>query len=278
MPELPEVETVVRDLLAADVVNRPITGARISWHRTVYNMSANKFQKRLIGSRILDVRRRAKYIVMPVSSRQWLMAHLRMSGRIEVASAGEPRLKHERLALVLDDGREIRFIDTRKFGRWYLVDDPESILGRLGPEPLSPEFSANELYLVLQRHKRMLKPLLLDQNVLAGLGNIYVDEALWEAKLHPCLISSLVSKHAAGRLFNAIQLVLGRGIRSMGTSLGKGQGNFYSVAGRRGRNQDGLRVFRRQGEPCPRCGSTIERQVVAQRSTHICPACQFSPK
>ena len=274
MPELPEVETVVRDLSHAGVVGCTITGARISWPRTVQGMKQSAFRDRLCGCRILDIQRRAKYIVIPFSSRQWLLIHLRMTGRLHIEDSAAPRPVHERAALLLDDGRELRFIDTRKFGRWVLLDDASTVLGGLGPEPLSPTFSAKAFHAILHKRHRMLKPLLLDQHVLSGLGNIYVDEALWEAQLHPCLRSNTVLAADSRKLYAAIRKVLRRGIRSMGTSLGTGKGNFYSVAGRRGKNQDGLRVFRRHGEPCVRCGTEIVRMIVAQRSTHICPTCQ----
>lgn len=274
MPELPEVETVVRDLCQADVVGRTITGSRISWPRTIVGMAQSPFHDRIYGCRILDVQRRAKYIVMPIASRQWLLIHLRMTGRLHIEASGAPISVHERVALQLDDGRELRFIDTRKFGRWTLTDCVDSVLGVLGPEPLAPDFHVKDLAHILQAHQRMLKPMLLDQHIIAGLGNIYVDEALWEAGLHPCRSSRSLSSSDADHLHRAIRTVLHRGIRSMGTSLGSGKGNFYSVAGRRGRNQDGLRVFRRQGEPCARCNTQIERLMVAQRSTHICPTCQ----
>jgi formamidopyrimidine-DNA glycosylase len=278
MPELPEVETVVQDLLAANVVGKSIAAVRVSWPRTISGMTTRTFSRRLCEQRILDVQRRAKYIVIPTSGRQWLLIHLRMTGRLHVVPGSEPRLAHERVALSLKDGREIRFIDTRKFGRWMLLDDASGILGKLGPEPLAPTFKAEHLRAMLERHHRMLKPLLLDQHVIAGLGNIYVDEALWAAKLHPCAISSSVDPASARLLYRTIRSVLRRGVSSMGTSLGTGKGNFYSVAGRRGRNQDGLKVFRRQGEPCPRCDTIIERLIVGQRSTHICPNCQIAPE
>ena len=274
MPELPEVETVVRDLCQADVVGRTITGTRISWPRTIEGMAQSTFCDRLCGCRILDIQRRAKYIVIPISSRQWLLIHLRMTGRLHLEASRVPVALHERVALQLDDGRELRFIDTRKFGRWILTENVASVLGVLGPEPLAPDFRVKHLAHILHAHQRMLKPMLLDQHIIAGLGNIYVDEALWEAGLHPCRSSKSLSSSDVNRLHRAIRTVLHRGIRSMGTSLGTGKGNFYSVAGRRGRNQDGLRVFRRQGNPCPRCNTQIERLIVAQRSTHLCPTCQ----
>ncbi len=274
MPELPEVETVVRGLCEADVCGHRIRGVRVSWERTLSGLSTAAFTTGVRGSRIEAIERRAKYIVMRLEPSRWLLIHLRMTGSLSVKPAAEPRDAAERAALILDDGREIRFRDTRKFGRWTLTDDPDAVLGRLGPEPLSDVFTAAVLRSALHAHNRMLKPLLLDQHVLAGLGNIYVDEALWEARLHPCRLSRSLTAAECRRLHGAIRRVLQRGVDGMGTTLGSGMTNFYSVAGRRGRNQDALNVFRRHGEPCPRCEGTLTRIIVAQRSTHLCPRCQ----
>jgi formamidopyrimidine-DNA glycosylase len=200
-----------------------------------------------------------------------------MTGRLHIMPANAPREIHERVALALDDNTELRFIDTRKFGRWTLLDDANERLGKLGPEPMEDDFTPDDMHAILHSRRRRLKPLLLDQHMLAGLGNIYVDEAMWVAKLHPCRLSDTIDKRHSKALHKAIRKVLQKGINSMGTTLGTGKGNFYSVAGRRGRNQDGLQVFRRDGEPCPRCGTIIQRSIVAQRSTHFCPKCQPEP-
>ena len=277
MPELPEVETVVRDLRNSGITARSITAARVSWPRTIENMPPEKFAASVSGCRIQNVSRRAKYIVIELSSGQWLLIHLRMTGRLHIVDTKTPREIHERVALALDDDTELRFIDTRKFGRWTLLNDAGERLNKLGPEPLSDEFTADVMYGILQSRHRRLKPLLLDQHMLAGLGNIYVDEAMWDARLHPCTMSDAISRKQSTALRRAIRKVLQKGINSMGTTLGTGKGNFYSVAGRRGRNQDGLKVFRRDGAPCPRCGTIIERSIVAQRSTHFCPECQPPP-
>jgi formamidopyrimidine-DNA glycosylase len=149
------------------------------------------------------------------------------------------------------------------------------VLGQLGTEPLEPSFSTKTLKNILTSRKRLLKPLLLDQTVIAGLGNIYVDEALWEAGLHPCRRSHTLSDTEVKALRRTIPRVLKRGLKNLGTSLGTGKANFYSIARHRGRNQDQLKVFRRTGTPCPRCRQPIERIVVGQRSTHICPHCQI---
>ncbi len=274
MPELPEVETVVRGLRRKGLVGCTVADARISWARTVGNMLPGVFRDTMAGRRIVAIRRRAKYLVLELAPQAVLLIHLRMTGRLAVEDAAVVRNPYERVALSFTDGRELRFRDTRKFGRWLLLEDAGPVLDRLGPEPLDATFEAPRLYAMLRRHRRMLKPLLLDQTFLAGLGNIYVDEALWEARLHPCRLSDSVTRVQAVRLHAAIRLVLQRGIAAMGTSLGKGDVNFYSVAGRRGRNQDQLRVFRRDGLPCPACGRNIIRLTVGQRSTHICTRCQ----
>ena len=197
-----------------------------------------------------------------------------MSGRLNLEKKGSRRSKHEHVIFELDGTDELRFHDTRKFGRIYLTDDPLSILGKLGLEPLDRQFTLMALTKALAGRNRRIKPLLLDQTVIAGLGNIYVDEALWEAGIHPTRNAASLSAKEIEGLHRAIPKVLNRGLRNMGTSLGTGKGNFYSVAGRKGRNADRLNVFRRTGEPCPRCGDTIERLVVGQRSTHVCPGCQ----
>lgn len=274
MPELPEVETVVRGLREQDVCGHRIETVRVSWARSLSGMSVASFRAGVRQHRIERIGRRAKYIVIQLDSPNWLLIHLRMTGSLSVKPCDDPRDSAERVALRLDDGREIRFRDTRKFGRWLLTPEPNAVLDRLGPEPLSADFTAAGLFDALQAHNRMLKPLLLDQHVLAGLGNIYVDEALWESRLHACRRSRSLNRDECRRLHRAIRLVLRRGINGMGTTLGRGQTNFYSVAGRRGRNQDSLNVFRRHGEPCPRCKAILQRIIVGQRSTHICPSCQ----
>ena len=274
MPELPEVETVVRDLHKAGFVGRTVHHAEVGWARTIAEPSVQVFCRRVAGVRVMDVTRRAKYIVIALSSGETLFVHLRMTGRLELAEPREPRHPHTHVVLCLDNDKELRYVDPRKFGRWTLTDAPDCIFKRLGPEPLEASFTAAAFTARLQGHRRMLKPLLLDQAVIAGLGNIYVDEALWDACLHPCRLSSDVDAAELAVLYRSVRKVLRRGIRSMGTSLGNADTNFYSVSGRRGRNKDGLRVFRRTGEPCPRCASPIEKLVVGQRSTHICPSCQ----
>ncbi len=277
MPELPEVETVVRGLRAAALTGRRVTGCRVRWPKTVEGVTPEVFRRRMTGRRVLAIGRRGKYIVLTLDEGWTLLIHLRMTGRLQFAPRGAPLTPHEHVALALDDGRELRFADSRKFGRWTLTRTPEDRLAPLGPEPLARSFTAVCLRTALAGRRGRLKPTLLDQTVVAGLGNIYVDEALWEAGLHPRAPVDALGPEAVQALHTAIRTVLRRGVDAMGTTLGSGATNFYSVAGRRGRNQDGLRVFRRTGEACPRCGAPIRRIVVGQRGTHLCPVCQPPP-
>ena len=274
MPELPEVETVVRDLVAAGLQGRSVTSVEVHWPRTVGEPSVTAFRRRLNGRTIQSAHRRAKYICLTLDNGELLLIHLRMTGRLSITDGEGARLPHEHVIVGLDDGRTLRYHDTRKFGRWYLMADPERRLGDLGPEPFDPAYTGKVFSRDLRVRRRQLKPLLLDQTFIAGLGNIYVDEALWDAELHPAALADSVSQEDARLLHRAIRKVLKRGMRNLGTTLGTGNANFYSVGKRRGRNQDQLNVFRRTGEPCPRCGTTIERLVIGQRSTHICPECQ----
>ena len=274
MPELPEVQTVVDNLNALGIVGSTIIRASVHWPKTITGMTPAKFRQHIKGLSIREFSRRGKYIVVRMSRGWTLLIHLRMTGRLSMAARGTRRNKHEHVILQLDQGNELRFHDTRKFGRLTLTQTPQTIFNTIGSEPLEKSFTRKRLLNMLRAKKRQVKPLLLDQSFIAGLGNIYVDEALWEACIHPLRISSSLTDEEIAALHKAIPLVLKRGLKNMGTSLGAGKDNFYSVAGRRGRNADELKVFRRTGESCPRCSTPIERLAVAQRGTHICPACQ----
>ena len=274
MPELPEVQTIVGDLKAAGMEGTVITGAKVFWTRTIAEPSAGAFCRRIKGQRISAIRRRGKFIVFDFKKGHHLLMHLRMSGRLHLISGESPRKKHEHVILSFRGGKQLRFHDTRKFGRFYLTSDADKILGRLGPEPLADGFKHNILAQRLRPRRRQLKPLLLDQTFIAGLGNIYVDEALWESKIHPCRLAASLAEAEVRALHRAIPRVLKRGLKNLGTSLGTGKANFYSIARHQGRNRDELKVFRRTGRPCPRCRTKIERIIVGQRSTHICPVCQ----
>jgi formamidopyrimidine-DNA glycosylase len=277
MPELPEVETVARGLRAQGVEGARIADASVATPRTVEPSAPADFIRAVRGRVIASVARRAKYVVFRFREGGALLLHLRMTGRLHFAEPGTPRGPYDRLLLRFADGRTLVFHDTRRFGRCRVVADPDAELAHLGPEPLEDDFTPDALRRALQGRRRQLKPLLLDQSVVAGLGNIYVDEALWEAKLHPEQPADALGPAAIRRLHAAIRTVLQRGLDAQGTTLGRGSTNFYSVAGRRGNNDANLRVFRRDGLPCPRCGTLLARCVVGQRGTHLCPRCQRMP-
>jgi formamidopyrimidine-DNA glycosylase len=275
MPELPEVQTIVNDLLDAGLKSALIQNVTVGWPRSIAGMSPGAFARSIKGLRIDNIHRRAKYIVFTLGpGKAAMLMHLRMSGRLSIAATGEQRDKHEHVCIAFSDGRELRLHDTRKFARLYLCPTADEITGNLGPEPLDAEFTLKKFRSMLAKRPRMLKPLLLDQRCIAGLGNIYVDEALFEAGLHPCRRACTLERDESAKLFRAIPRVLKRGLRNLGTTLGTGQANFFSVAGRRGNNSSELQVFRRTGLPCPRCRAIIIRIIVGQRSTHICPVCQ----
>ena len=278
MPELPEVETIARDLCSAGLVGRVLACGRVYWDRSVAEPAPAAFCRRVGGKQVAAVRRRGKYLVFDFADGEGLLIHLRMSGRLHLVPAAQERLLHEHVVLAFTDGSELRLHDTRKFGRVYLLRDVERLLGRLGPEPLEPDFTLQRFVSMLRSRNRHIKPLLLDQTFMAGLGNIYTDEALWEARIHPLRRSRGIAADEARALHRAIRVVLKRGLTNLGTSLGTGKANFYSVGRRRGRNSDRLKVFRRTGNPCPRCGTAIARIVVGQRSTHVCPRCQVLQK
>ena len=278
MPELPEVETVRRGLRAAGLEGARMRDVDVRWPRTVSGMTPAAFARALRGRVIRRLARRAKYLVAALDDGRHLLIHLRMTGQFHIEPPGRAPERHDRLVLTLDDGRQVHFRDTRKFGRFWLTDDPRRHLAKLGPEPLSKAFTAAVLRARLAGRRRALKPLLLDQTVVAGLGNIYVDESLWLARLHPERRADTLTRDEIARLRAAIRDVLTRAVAANGTTLGSGATNFYSVAGRRGRHADALQVFRRTGLPCPRCGRAIARMAVGGRGTHICPRCQRRPR
>jgi formamidopyrimidine-DNA glycosylase len=235
-----------------------------------------EFVRGVVGQRVRDVGRRGKFLLLSLDDAELVM-HLRMSGRLlcqsEAPSTPPPWLPYVRLHLAFASGLELFFVDMRKFGRVYLVRDAEEVVGDLGPEPLAPDLDVVALKQCLCTRRRQLKPLLLDQRVLAGLGNIYVDEALWAAGLHPLRRSDTLSDDEVARLHAAIRQVLRDAVRNRGTTLR----DYRNVADEAGENQAMLAVYGRAGQPCPRCGTSICRQVVGGRGTHLCPICQPEP-
>lgn len=269
MPELPEVETTVR-ALRPPLVGLTLTGVRSSWPRHVATPTLPELRARIRGKRIEAINRRAKFLVFRLSEGETLIIHLRMTGHLSVTGQDEPAGKHDHTIFPLSNGKELRFRDQRKFGRVYLVRDPQEVLGNLGPEPLEASFTVSLLQERVQGRKRALKPLLLDQSFVAGIGNIYADEALFYARLHPQRKANSLTPSETAALHSAIQRVLKLGIEREGASIT----NYIKPDGSRGDMQNAVAVFRRAGEPCPRCGTLIERIVLNSRSTHFCPNCQ----
>jgi formamidopyrimidine-DNA glycosylase len=264
------VETIARDLRKAGLPGQTITGVHVHWDRSVATPALPEFRGRVVGQTVRAISRRGKFLRLDLRPPETLLIHLRMTGRLFLLRAADDVHPHLRLVFDLADGRQLRFHDMRKFGRLYLTPDPQSILGKLGPEPLSDSFSAADLYARLRTRRTMLKPLLLDQRFIAGIGNIYADEALFLAGLHPCRRTVDLSEQEAEALYHAVRRVLTLAISDRGTTLE----DYRTVTGKPGEHQDSLQVFRRSGQPCPRCGQRIERLVVAGRGTHICPRCQ----
>lgn len=270
MPELPEVETIARALREGgregpSILGKTIRAVDLRWERTLAIPSAAEFLARLPGQQVQTVGRRGKFIVATLQP-DTLLIHLRMSGDLRVQPDDALEAAHDRLLIHFDDGMRLAFNDARKFGRIWLTDQPDDLLAGLGPEPLDSAFTPQQMYAMLHARRRQLKPLLLDQSFLAGLGNIYTDEALHMAGLHPNRLSDHVTEAEAARLWQAIRSVLQEGIRRNGASI--------DWVYRGGDFQNNFRAYQRTGKPCPVCGTPIERTLVGQRGTHFCPVCQ----
>lgn len=274
MPELPEVETVVRDLRPR-VVGKKISRAEVRWRGTIATPRAREFAAQIRGAQVVALTRRGKFLVFHLRAPgrnapiKFLLVHLRMTGGFSVEPRGAPPDEHVHVILHLSDGRELRFRDTRKFGRMWLVDDHTRVTGKLGPEAL--EVSAKDFAALFDHRRGRLKPLLLDQTFLAGLGNIYADESLWYARLHPLRAAESLTRAEIARLRRAIRRVLTRAIALGGTSIDV---MYKRVNGASGGFQNSLRAFDRDERPCRRCGTPIQKIVVGQRGTHFCPTCQ----
>jgi formamidopyrimidine-DNA glycosylase len=274
MPELPEVESIARSLVSGQdggpsLIGARVEKARVAWKRTIAQPSAALFQKRVLGQQVLEVGRRAKFIKIQLE-KDTLLVHLRMSGDLLLAQSEAVLGAHSRMQLYFGDGLQLSFNDPRKFGRVWLVADTEAIFGGLGPEPFDPKLTPARFHEMLRTRKRQLKPLLLDQTLLAGLGNIYADESLYLSRLHPLTSSADVTEEQAAELLNAIRAVLAEGIRRNGASI--------DWVYRGGEFQNYFNAYQKDGTACPRCGTKIARIVLGQRSTHFCPKCQKLPK
>jgi formamidopyrimidine-DNA glycosylase len=269
MPELPEVETVARSL-RPKLVGRKIVDIRNTWPRHIDRPDYAGFINRIRGRMITDVSRRGKFLLFPLDNGETLIIHLRMSGHLAVILPQTPADKHTHTIFELDNGLELRFRDTRKFGRIYLVKNQDEVLGKLGPEPLVEDFSVETLNEIMRGKRRLLKPFLLDQTMIAGIGNIYADEALFYAGLHPRRRTDTLAEWDIKKLHEGIQHVLWLGVQREGASIN----TYLKPNGEKGNMQEDVKVFRRTGEPCFKCGNPIQRIVLGGRSTHFCENCQ----
>ncbi len=275
MPELPEVETVRRTLYGK-VVGRRIERIDLRTPRQVYHPDPDTFKAELEGAAFSDIERRGKYLLLKLGPAT-LVCHLRMSGRLYVTEPERPLDKHTHVVFHLDNGTELRYEDQRKFGGFHLLGrNGEGMppgLAALGPEPLSAEFTPEVLRAKLAGKRAPIKAALLDQSLVAGLGNIYVDEALFCARVHPERSSESLTPEETERLYGCIVAVLEKAVAKRGTTFSL----YFDGDAAEGDMYDELQVFDRTGEPCPRCGTPIVKLAVAQRGTHVCPACQEAP-
>lgn len=273
MPELPEVETVRRSLLT--IVGRSIRSVEYGdFTGVIGSMPPEAFSSAVAGREIVDLRRRGKYLFVDLDDDANLLIHLRMTGQLILAPDRQPPVRFEHLKIVFDDGSSLRYADQRKFGRvLYLPPaSPDPLFGKLGPEPLSDALSTRYLFDRTRRRTAPIKALMLDQRAIAGLGNIYVDEALWLAKLHPLTPAGALTIEECARLVRAIKKVIRAGIEHRGVTIS----HFVDGEGASGNNQHHLNAYGRgrANQPCLRCGATMQWLLVGGRTSHFCPACQ----
>lgn len=273
MPELPEVETVVRSL-RGHIIGEEIRALRLTdFPGVLGGESLEQVNARVAGRTIRGIRRRAKYVVIELDDDTALVVHLRMTGRLSAVASGAPVQRHERLAIAFQSDRELRFSDQRKFGRVVHLHpvDLDALEQRLGREPLSPEFTPEWLLERLARRPGKIKAVLLDQGLIGGLGNIYVDEALYLAGIHPERSANSLAPAEVAAVYQAVREVLQAAVQNRGTTFS----SFEDPEGNPGRYGARLLVYGRGGkDACPRCGTPLARTVVAGRGTSFCPACQ----
>lgn len=273
MPELPEVETIRSDL-APELTGRTVARVRISKPDIILNMSARAFSRALRGRRIESVQRRGKYLLVELDDGRLLQVQLRMTGRFAIGrkAARDAGFDHIAARFQLDDSRTLYYDDVRRLGGFQLLEAREwaAVEAELGPEPLEPSFTAARLRERLGGRRAPIKNVLLDQRRLAGVGNIYASEALHRARIDPKRPAGELDRDEVGRLHRAIRRVLRGAIAKAGTTFR----DYRAVNGRSGSFQTSLRVYGKEGEPCERCRTPIERIVQAGRSTFFCPACQ----
>jgi len=272
MPELPEVETIVNDL-RPELVGHRFTGVSISWPRMVLQPSASEFQRRLPGQLIKEIARRGKYLVFRLDSGEALILHLRMTGSLLLRRKGKHHSEpYSYITAIfgLDNGTELIFTDRRKLGTVSLVQNEAELDAKLGPEPLEPSFTTGVLTERLGKHKAPIKAVLCDQQVIAGIGNMYADESLFLARTHPLRAANSLNQEEIKRLHRAIREVLRNAIGNGGASIS----DYRRPGGEKGSQQYAFYVAHRGGQTCKVCATPIERIPVRNRGTYFCPRCQ----
>ena len=272
MPELPEVETVKNELLPY-ISGRCITGITLFWEGIVRQPSVAEFRSRIIGQVITGIARQGKYLLVGLSSGDLLIIHLKMTGALLIGQDSSEPPRYTRAIIHLDEGTSIFFRDPRKFGLMRLVKDKDSIVGKLGPEPLEADFTPELLARLLARRTAPIKALLCDQHLIAGIGNMYADETLFAARVHPLRAGGSLSQEEIERLHSAIQRILWAAIGNKGASVN----TYFRPDGSPGTAHFEFKVAHGIGKTCPDCGTPIERIVVRNRGTYFCPRCQPEP-
>lgn len=269
MPELPEVETV-KNQLSPYIIGRRILGVSLLWDKIIKEPSPQEFTFRITKEKITGIERHGKYLIVDLNSGDKLIIHLKMTGSLILQKDDAEPPKFTRAIIHLDDGQNIYFCDPRKFGVLKLVKDTQAIDNKLGPEPLEEEFTLKSFIEKLEKRTALIKALLLDQKFLAGVGNMYADEALFAARIDPRRTSSSLTKSEIQRLYNAIREALIAGIKYGGASIV----TYYHPDGSKGTAQQYFNVAHGQKKSCPACGGLIKRIVVRGRGTYYCPKCQ----
>lgn len=269
MPELPEVETIKNDLLS-QVVGKSITDIALPDSKVVHILNPEEFVGRIVERNILDVRRRGKYLIFPLSGEETLIIHLRMTGVLLLIPASGEAERYTRAVLHLNDGTGLHFCDRRRLGMLRVVKNENDVTSKLGPEPLDEGFTCDRLASILMHRDTPIKALLCDQNVIAGIGNMYADETLFAARVYPLSKGTELSSDDVFRLHGTIQEVLRAAIRDSGASVD----TYKRPDGMHGTAHHSFRVAHRGGRPCTVCGTAIQRMVVRGRGTYYCPNCQ----
>ena len=267
MPELPEVENTRQYLIRSGLVGRQFGAPEITWARTVHQPSVGEFIEGVAGRRVVDLRRRGKYLIAPLDDGEHLVLHLGMTGRLRIHdgdSEPPPMVRH---TFPLDDGREMRFIDPRKFGHLWLLSDPAEAMPKMGPEPLEPSFTNEVLADVLANRKAPLKALLLEQGVIAGLGNLYADEALFVSGIHPERAANTLSDDELTRLHWGIKDALTRSVEAYAAARDAEWPDPPTAL-------SPWTIPRGPGLCCPQCATEVQLLKVRNRSTWFCPRCQ----